>query len=113
VQVVGPGGAGTLSGVVAEAAGCGHSLAVKSDGTVWAWGDNASGELGDNSTSDSSTPVQVLGPGGSGTLSGKWDTIVRCNGVLIKVFRDSVIVNDGARHKIVVVHAGHSYLAKR
>ncbi len=43
----------------------------------------------------------------------QWDTINRCNGVLYKVFRGTVVVNDGARHKIVVVHAGHSYLAKR
>src|SRR5918997_650316 len=37
---------GYLSGVSAIAAGGGHSLALKSDGTVWAWGANESGELG-------------------------------------------------------------------
>jgi hypothetical protein len=50
----------------------------------------------------------------SGSSSGtQWDTINRCNGVLYKVFRGTVVVNDGARHKIVVVRAGQSYLAKR
>jgi hypothetical protein len=50
----------------------------------------------------------------SGSSSGtKWDTINRCNGVLYKVFRGTVTVNDGARHRIVVVNAGHSYLAMR
>jgi hypothetical protein len=50
----------------------------------------------------------------SGSSSGtQWDTINRCNGVLYKVFRGTVVVNDGARHKIVSVTAGHSYLAKR
>jgi alpha-tubulin suppressor-like RCC1 family protein len=47
--------------VVDIAAGGFHSLALKSDGTVWAWGKNASGQLGNNSTTDSSVPVQVGG----------------------------------------------------
>jgi hypothetical protein len=50
----------------------------------------------------------------SGSSSGtQWDTTVQCSGVLFKVFRGTVIVNDSARHKTVAVHAGHSYLAKR
>ncbi|MDQ8737988.1 fibronectin type III domain-containing protein [Paenibacillus sp. LHD-38] len=50
-----------LGSVVAVAAGYYHSLAVKSDGTVWAWGDNSSGQLGDGNKTYSSynTPVQV------------------------------------------------------
>jgi alpha-tubulin suppressor-like RCC1 family protein len=36
-----------------------HSLAVRSDGSVWAWGSNASGELGDNTTTQRLSPVQV------------------------------------------------------
>jgi alpha-tubulin suppressor-like RCC1 family protein len=70
VQVLGPGGVGTLSGVTAIAAGREHNVALRFDGSVWAWGDNSGGQLGDGSTSDRSTPVQVLGPGGVGTLSG-------------------------------------------
>ena len=37
-----------------------HNLAVKEDGTVWAWGSGENGELGNNLTSDSNVPVQVL-----------------------------------------------------
>ena len=41
------------------AAGGYHSLALKPDGTVWAWGYNDNGQLGDRTRSDRSTPVQV------------------------------------------------------
>lgn len=34
-----------------------HSLAVKSDGTLWAWGANISHQLGDGTTTTRSTPV--------------------------------------------------------
>ena len=42
----------------------GDSLALKPDGTVWAWGYGGYGSLGDGSTADSATPVQVSGLGG-------------------------------------------------
>lgn len=48
-----------LGGVSAIAAGSLHSLAVKSDGTAWAWGRNDEGELGDGTTSSSSSPRRV------------------------------------------------------
>jgi len=53
--------AGVLSGVTAVAAGNEHSLALKGDGTVWAWGSNSNGQLGDNSTTNRPAPVQVSG----------------------------------------------------
>jgi alpha-tubulin suppressor-like RCC1 family protein len=50
--------------VVSIACGFSHSLAVMSDGSVWAWGDNGSGELGVK-TQDvfQNTPVRVDGLG--------------------------------------------------
>lgn len=50
-----------LTGVVAIAAGSNHSLALKSDGSVWGWGTNGSGQLGDGTMANRLTPVQVSG----------------------------------------------------
>jgi alpha-tubulin suppressor-like RCC1 family protein len=54
-------GVNNLSGVKDTSAGTYHSLALKEDGTVWAWGANSSGELGDGTTTERHTPVQVKG----------------------------------------------------
>lgn len=71
VQVEDPSDAsGFFTGVVAVAAGSHHSLAVKSDGTVWAWGWNPYGQLGDGTTTNSSTPVQASNLTGATDVSG-------------------------------------------
>lgn len=70
VHVLGPGGTGVLDGVVAVAAGSNYSVALRADGTVWAWGANGGGQLGNGTTASSSIPIQVRGPGGAGVLSG-------------------------------------------
>jgi len=44
-------------------AGNAYTLALKSDGTVWSWGSNTQGQLGDGTTTMRSTPVQVQIPG--------------------------------------------------
>ena len=54
-----------LRGAIAIAAGSWHSLAVKSNGTVWAWGGNDSGQLGIGSQINKRTPVQVPGVSGA------------------------------------------------
>ncbi len=48
--------------VVGVAAGAAHSLAVLDDGTVWAWGQGSSGQLGNNSGAIAPAPVAVLEP---------------------------------------------------
>lgn len=48
-----------MDSVKSAAAGGKHSLVIKTDGTLWAFGDNYEGELGNGTTTDSSKPVQV------------------------------------------------------
>lgn len=50
----GPGYTRTLSGGAAE------SFLVDADGSLWAWGDNLWGQLGDGADQDRSLPVEVL-----------------------------------------------------
>ena len=45
------------------AAGNAHSLAIKADGTLWAWGGNVYGQQGTSNTNTHASPVQV----GNGT----------------------------------------------
>lgn len=40
-----------------------HTAAVKTDGTLWLWGSNLYGQLGDNSTTKRSSPVQTIALG--------------------------------------------------
>lgn len=65
---------GDLSNVIAISANGSHTLAIVDDnsdgnGTVYAWGLNTSGQLGDNSTTNSNLPVLVkIDVDGDGTL---------------------------------------------
>jgi alpha-tubulin suppressor-like RCC1 family protein len=85
VPVVGPDGTGRLDHVVAVAAGDDYSLAVRVDGTVWAWGSNAYAGLGQPEswepevcvtpyapipTACSTRPIPVIGPDGETPLRG-------------------------------------------
>jgi uncharacterized repeat protein (TIGR01451 family) len=59
-------GFGPLNGgATAVAAGTSHSMALKSDGTVWTWGNNGNGQLGIGTSLDHrELPVMVPGLGG-------------------------------------------------
>jgi alpha-tubulin suppressor-like RCC1 family protein len=53
-----------LTDVIAVAAGWEYSLALRRDGTVWAWGDNSRGQLGFGATSLKELPRQIPGLSG-------------------------------------------------
>ena len=55
----------------------------------------------------------VVGKNSSGIERGtQWTTTDRCDGTLTAVTKGKVAVTDFAKHKTVVVRAGHSYLAR-
>ena len=73
-----------LTNVIAISAGVSHTVALRADGTVWAWGSNSSGQLGDNTITARHTPVQVqnltnviaISAGGSHTVALRADGTV-------------------------------------
>ncbi|MBN8459853.1 MAG: cadherin-like beta sandwich domain-containing protein [Verrucomicrobia bacterium] len=90
---------GVLAGktIVRVAAGGDHCLALASDGTLAAWGDNAYGQLGDHSLTDRTEPVTV---DISGVLAGK--TIIglaACGNHSVAVCEDGTVATWGANDK--------------
>jgi alpha-tubulin suppressor-like RCC1 family protein len=67
--------------VVSLAAGASHSMALCSDGTLVTWGGNTNGQLGNNSTTQSSVPVAVSTGSGVSALAGKTVMMIAANGL--------------------------------
>jgi alpha-tubulin suppressor-like RCC1 family protein len=61
MPVLGPDGTGDLTGVKAIATLESQCIVLKEDDTVWAWGWNYYGQLGDGTAYDKNTPTQVAG----------------------------------------------------
>lgn len=87
-----PGRVGLGGSVIAIAAGMDHSLALRQDGTVWAWGVNIAGELGDGTTIERNTPVQVH------NLTGVVAISAASNGQSLALKRDGTVWAWGANH---------------
>jgi len=81
---------GGLNALTAIAAGSYHSVVRKSDGTVWAWGDNTYGQLGNSSYPVNTTPVAVSGLSGVSTVSaGNMHTVALLNTGTVVAFGDN------------------------
>jgi len=62
-----------------------HTAAIKTDGTLWLWGGNYLGQLGNNSSSNKSSPVQTVSSGTNWKLvsCGKYHTAaIKTDGTL-------------------------------
>ena len=62
----------TLTGVTDIATGPTATYAVKSDGTVWAWGSGGAGQLGNGAKLNATSPVQVSGLTGMTEVAGAY-----------------------------------------
>lgn len=68
-----------LTNVKRIAAGSLHSVALKTDGTVWTWGSNNYGQLGDDTEIDKDEPVNISNIPGS-ALQGKFVKLIAAGG---------------------------------
>ena len=71
-----------LSGQPAVSAGGNHSLFIKQDGSLWAMGINSSGQLGDGTNGNKSTPVQIESSGVTHVSAGVTHSLYVKNGSL-------------------------------
>jgi len=49
----------TVIGVSLVSANGSYTIAIRTDGTLWAWGKNDKGQLGDGTTTDRTSPIQI------------------------------------------------------
>jgi len=47
------------SGILNIALAANHSIALNTDGTIWSWGNNSRGQLGDGTTTSKTSPVKI------------------------------------------------------
>ena len=82
---------GLTGAVTAIAAGDYHTMAVMADGTVMAWGDNGSGQLGDGSYNSSSLPVTTAALGGMAKFidAGNYFTVALLADGTVKTWGDN------------------------
>jgi alpha-tubulin suppressor-like RCC1 family protein len=66
---------GTDTNWIQVSAGAGHALALKNDGSLWAWGQNDKGQAGNGTTSNQLSPAMIgAGPGWKSIAAGAFNS---------------------------------------
>jgi alpha-tubulin suppressor-like RCC1 family protein len=81
--------------ITAVAGGNYSSVALAADGTVYTWGYNGTGQLGNNSTTSSSTPVRVVKGAYSGTTYLGDDSSNKMTAVAVAHWHSIALAADG------------------
>ena len=94
-----------LTNVIAIAAGLTHRLAITADGSVWAWGANWTGQLGDGTTDDHEYPVVIWAPTAGGAANKSLSKVstspingaapVKAEDVKAGIYHSLVLLSDG------------------
>ena len=58
---------------------------IKTDGTLWTWGKNSGGQLGDNTTTNRSSPVQTVSGGTN------WKSVAAGNSIVASIKTDGTL----------------------
>ena len=95
-RLLGYNGGGYMSSVAGIAAGGSHGMVIRSDGAVFSWGLNSSGQLGNGDTTNWNVPTKVLGTtqdAGSSTGEGYLTNIS--------------LLTAGTSHTVALTREGH------
>ena len=63
-------------------AGSGHTMAIDNDGTLWAWGDNSQGQLGDGTLISRRSPVRIMDNVSMISAGDRYNFAIRTDGSL-------------------------------